>query len=208
MNAARKAPAVWQRLASSRSILSRVSSSSSKFRFSQVLPFAKTQVLTPAKGRSPQLLRVLAGEVTGRDRSAQPIWRSGGSRKSRMGTAGTGAVRACSLGSSSRGVLRLIHAPTSSSCPTAGPGSAAAPALPLIGKAECSRRIREAHGRSGSGWPARKRSAAASSMSELSASHWTARRMARVSRKAYHAGSRSGCSSWSTSLNRRNAPRP
>ena len=133
MNAARKAPAVWQRLASSRSILSRVSSSSSKFRFSQVLPFAKTHVLTPAKGRSPQVLRVLAGEVAGRDRSAQPIWRSGGSRKSRMGTAGTGAVRACSLGSSSRGVLRPIHAPTSGSCPTAGPGPAAAPALPLIG---------------------------------------------------------------------------
>jgi hypothetical protein len=30
-------------------------------------------------------------------------------------------------------------------------------------------------------------------MSELSASHWTARRLARMSRNAYHAGSRSGC---------------
>jgi hypothetical protein len=41
-------------------------------------------------------------------------------------------------------------------------------------------------------------------MSELSASHCTARRLARVSRKAYQAGSRSGCSSQSSSLNRRN----
>ena len=45
-------------------------------------------------------------------------------------------------------------------------------------------------------------------MSELSASHCTARRLARVSRKAYQAGSRSGCSSWSSSLNRRKAPLP
>src|ERR1035438_9588594 len=37
---------------------------------------------------------------------------------------------------------------------------------------------------------------------KLPMSHWTARRLARVSRKTYHAGSRSGCSSWSSSLNR------
>ncbi len=45
-------------------------------------------------------------------------------------------------------------------------------------------------------------------MRELSASHCTARRLARVSRNAYHAGSRSGYSSWSSSLNRRKAPLP
>lgn len=45
-------------------------------------------------------------------------------------------------------------------------------------------------------------------MSELSASHCTARRLARASRKAYHTGSRSGYSSWSSSLNRRKAPLP
>ena len=45
-------------------------------------------------------------------------------------------------------------------------------------------------------------------MSELAASHCTARRLARVSRKAYQAGSRSGCSSWSSFLNRRKAPLP
>ena len=45
-------------------------------------------------------------------------------------------------------------------------------------------------------------------MSELLASHWTARRLARTSRNAYHAGSRSGYSSWSSSPNRRKAPFP
>lgn len=45
-------------------------------------------------------------------------------------------------------------------------------------------------------------------MSELSASHCTARRLARVSRNVYQAGSRSGYSSWSSSLNRRKAPLP
>jgi len=45
-------------------------------------------------------------------------------------------------------------------------------------------------------------------MSELPASHSTARRLARVSRKAYHAGSRCGYSSCSSFLNRRKAPLP
>ena len=58
-------------------------------------------------------------------------------------------------------------------------------------------------GRSGSGWPTTKQPAALSSMIELSASHWTAWRLARTSRNAYHAVSRSGYASWSSSLNRR-----
>src|SRR6266496_3201020 len=66
----------------------------------------------------------------------------------------------------------------------------------------------KAQGRSGSGWLARKWPAASASMSELSASHWTARRLARTSRNAYHAGSRSGYSSWSSPLKRRKAPLP
>jgi hypothetical protein len=45
-------------------------------------------------------------------------------------------------------------------------------------------------------------------MRELSESHCTARRLARASWKACHAGSRSGYSSWSSSLNRRKAPLP
>ena len=48
----------------------------------------------------------------------------------------------------------------------------------------------------------RKRSAASSSMSELSASHWMARRLARASWKAYQAGTSSGYSWRSSSLNR------
>jgi hypothetical protein len=66
----------------------------------------------------------------------------------------------------------------------------------------------QGQGRAGSGWPEKKLPAEPSSMSELSASHCTARRLARVSRKAYQAGSRSGCSSQGSSLNRRKAPLP
>ena len=48
--------------------------------------------------------------------------------------------------------------------------------------------------------------AASSSMSELPVGHRTARRLARTSRNACHAGSRSGYLSWSSSLKRRKAP--
>jgi hypothetical protein len=66
----------------------------------------------------------------------------------------------------------------------------------------------ESSGRSGSAWPVSKRSAASSSVSELPPSHRTAGRLPRASRKACHAGSRSGYSLRSSSLNRRKAPLP
>ena len=89
---------------------------------------------------------------------------------------------------------RLLVADASACCsPAAGPS----PGPGRIRAADHGPPRMEAQGRSGSGWPVRKRSAASSSMSELSASHWTARRVARASRKAYHVGSRPGCSSWS-----------
>lgn len=65
-----------------------------------------------------------------------------------------------------------------------------------------------AQGTLGSRCPSRKRMAASPSTSELSASHSTARQHARASRKACHAGSSSGYSWWSSSLNRRKAPLP
>jgi len=64
------------------------------------------------------------------------------------------------------------------------------------------------HGTSGSGWASRSRVAVSSSISELSTSQSTARRWARASRKAYQAGSRCGCSRFSSSLKRRKAPLP
>lgn len=45
-------------------------------------------------------------------------------------------------------------------------------------------------------------------MSELSESHCPALRLAQASRKAYHTGSKSGYSSWSSPLNRRKASLP
>jgi hypothetical protein len=68
--------------------------------------------------------------------------------------------------------------------------------------------VASGQGRSGSGGPARKRVDAPSSMSELPLSHSTARRCARISRKAYQVGSRYGYTSCNSSLNRRKAPLP